>query len=204
MARNLKAAVREVERLLKEGYGKVFDDLEGLDPETVERDIANGEEPQAIVSQIAVNFCLAGPTPSARDRALRIAMVGKRQEFDGNGRKQDPHGGAGITPPDNDAFGIPRNALSFADRQAPVQDIDSECFGESLGDLNEVKRAYDDGICPDCGEEIPDDVAEGDACKNCRYVFNRIHEDSISAEENERINGDDLKGKNADDPDRRA
>jgi hypothetical protein len=40
---------------------------------------------------------------------------------------------------------------------------------------NPIKDAYEGGVCPDCGDEIPDDVAEGDLCTNCAYVF---HADS--------------------------
>jgi DNA-directed RNA polymerase subunit RPC12/RpoP len=36
---------------------------------------------------------------------------------------------------------------------------------------NVIVAAYPDGKCPDCGEEIPDDVEEGDACENCGHVF---------------------------------
>ena len=34
-----------------------------------------------------------------------------------------------------------------------------------------VKDAYMNGLCPDCQEEIPDDVVDGDACENCNHVF---------------------------------
>jgi len=37
--------------------------------------------------------------------------------------------------------------------------------------MNRVKDAYEDGICPDCGQDIPDDVEEGEGCKNCGHVF---------------------------------
>jgi hypothetical protein len=35
---------------------------------------------------------------------------------------------------------------------------------------NGVWQAHD-GICPDCGEDIPVDVQEGDQCANCGSVF---------------------------------
>ena len=38
--------------------------------------------------------------------------------------------------------------------------------------LNPIKLSYDDGECPDCNLEIPDDVEEGQACINCGHVFN--------------------------------
>ena len=37
--------------------------------------------------------------------------------------------------------------------------------------MNKVKDSYEDGICPDCNENIPDNVVEGDSCKNCGHVF---------------------------------
>jgi len=37
--------------------------------------------------------------------------------------------------------------------------------------LNPIKLSYNDGICPDCGDEIPDDVVEGQGCTNCGHAF---------------------------------
>ena len=34
-----------------------------------------------------------------------------------------------------------------------------------------LKDLYQDGECPDCGEEIPDDAEPGCECKNCGHVF---------------------------------
>jgi rubredoxin len=36
---------------------------------------------------------------------------------------------------------------------------------------NPIKDAYEDGECPDCGQDIPNDVTDGDACSNCGHVF---------------------------------
>lgn len=33
-----------------------------------------------------------------------------------------------------------------------------------------VKAAYPDGVCPDCGEGIPDDAPEGYGCSNCGHA----------------------------------
>jgi hypothetical protein len=47
-------------------------------------------------------------------------------------------------------------------------------LGELLGLLGmkkQVKDNYPDGICPDCGEPIPDDAEDGSACENCDHVF---------------------------------
>ena len=37
--------------------------------------------------------------------------------------------------------------------------------------INIIKNNYDGGACPDCSEDIPDDVETGDACSNCGHVF---------------------------------
>jgi len=38
-----------------------------------------------------------------------------------------------------------------------------------------VWQAYD-GTCPDCGEDIPEDVKSGQECLNCGHVFYRYRE----------------------------
>ena len=37
--------------------------------------------------------------------------------------------------------------------------------------MSELQRAYEDGICPDCFEDIPDDAVDGSACSNCGHIF---------------------------------
>lgn len=37
--------------------------------------------------------------------------------------------------------------------------------------MNAIKESYPDGICPDCGETIPDNVQDGEQCANCDHVF---------------------------------
>ena len=37
--------------------------------------------------------------------------------------------------------------------------------------VNIIKDSYSNGKCPDCGEPIPDNVTEGQECKNCEHVF---------------------------------
>lgn len=34
-----------------------------------------------------------------------------------------------------------------------------------------IKDNYDNGECPDCGEEIPDDALSGEECSNCGHVW---------------------------------
>ena len=41
---------------------------------------------------------------------------------------------------------------------------------------NLIKASYEDGECPDCGEQIPNDVKEGQECKNCDHVFTKYKE----------------------------
>jgi len=36
---------------------------------------------------------------------------------------------------------------------------------------NRIKDSYEDGVCPDCSKDIPDDVIEGEECSNCGHVF---------------------------------
>jgi len=45
--------------------------------------------------------------------------------------------------------------------------------------FNAVKDAYPNGECPDCGEDIPDDVAEGESCSNCNHAFYRETGDKV-------------------------
>jgi ribosomal protein S27AE len=42
-----------------------------------------------------------------------------------------------------------------------------------------VKDCYPEGVCPDCGTDIPDDTVEGEECENgnCGHVFVAEHED---------------------------
>jgi hypothetical protein len=47
---------------------------------------------------------------------------------------------------------------------------------EELQEENEVWQAYD-GSCPDCGEDIPTDVVEGQECANCGHSFHAVRED---------------------------
>ena len=37
--------------------------------------------------------------------------------------------------------------------------------------MNLIKDSYESGECPDCGENIPNDVSNGDECSNCGHVF---------------------------------
>lgn len=34
-----------------------------------------------------------------------------------------------------------------------------------------IRNAYPECECPDCGEDIPEDVVDGQACSNCGHVF---------------------------------
>lgn len=40
-----------------------------------------------------------------------------------------------------------------------------------FGSGNVIKDNYPGGVCPDCGELIPDDCLVGQACENCGHVF---------------------------------
>lgn len=36
---------------------------------------------------------------------------------------------------------------------------------------NKVYQSYLNGECPDCGDNIPKSVKDGEECKNCNHVF---------------------------------
>jgi hypothetical protein len=84
--------MKEVERLLREQYGHDFQDLFIPVLDGIEADLANVEEPQAIVNDIAEKEGLTklAPSKSNETRALRIAMQGKRAEYDIYGNRINP------------------------------------------------------------------------------------------------------------------
>ena len=43
---------------------------------------------------------------------------------------------------------------------------------EDLAQDNDVWQAYD-GVCPDCGTDIPTDVVEGQQCAECGFNFKK-------------------------------
>jgi hypothetical protein len=55
-----------------------------------------------------------------------------------------------------------------------ADDIFEEWQAEKLAkESKEIVDSYENGECPDCGEEIPDNVSDGDSCCNCEHVFTR-------------------------------
>ena len=36
---------------------------------------------------------------------------------------------------------------------------------------NKIKESYEDGVCPDCQENIPHNVVNGTNCSNCGHIF---------------------------------
>jgi hypothetical protein len=44
---------------------------------------------------------------------------------------------------------------------------------------NPIVDSYEDGVCPDCGEPIPQDVEEGSECVNCGHVFYSVERSLI-------------------------
>jgi hypothetical protein len=34
-----------------------------------------------------------------------------------------------------------------------------------------IRESYSDAECPDCGDPIPEDVVDGQECKNCGHTF---------------------------------
>ena len=52
----------------------------------------------------------------------------------------------------------------------PLEDL-ANLDGSTEVERRSVKSCYEDGVCPDCGEDIPDDAVEGQECENCGHVF---------------------------------
>ena len=51
---------------------------------------------------------------------------------------------------------------------------------------NPVRDSYEDCECPDCQDDIPLDVEEGDECENCGHVFSSERpNDDIKEDEDE-------------------
>ena len=58
----------------------------------------------------------------------------------------------------------------------PTHAIDLSSALES--NRHTVKDDYEGGVCPDCGEPIPDDAWYGGNCENCGHVWNEPKEGS--------------------------
>jgi hypothetical protein len=43
--------------------------------------------------------------------------------------------------------------------------------------MNAIKALYTNGECPDCQNDIPNDVVDGQSCITCDHVFGEIRED---------------------------
>ena len=65
-----------------------------------------------------------------------------------------------------------RHDLSAADLNQ-LSRIERECLfiANAPVGCSAVESAYPDGVCPDCGEGIPEDAAEGQECTNCGHAF---------------------------------
>jgi len=162
MPRDNEAAMRQIDKMLNEQYGVGLGDV---NEESVFKDVLNGEDLQAIVDELAEKWewVKLDPIKNEDDRAFHIAILGKKNEYDANGFKQNPHGGQGIVVPVDDEFGIPRNGASRS-----VLEAAEKAAAEAR---KIVKNAYEDGLCPDCGEPIPDGLVSGTACVNCGHVL---------------------------------
>lgn len=49
-------------------------------------------------------------------------------------------------------------------------------FDDEEEESDFIKRFYESGECPDCGETIPDDALSGEQCSNCGHVWSAIDE----------------------------
>jgi hypothetical protein len=61
------------------------------------------------------------------------------------------------------SFNPNKDVLTLLDNALQSIDLDNP--------PNPVKMAYVNGICPDCGLVIPDDIEDGGECVNCGHVF---------------------------------
>lgn len=43
--------------------------------------------------------------------------------------------------------------------------------GKGAENYNPIRASYPGGVCPDCGWTIPDNVVEGETCRNCGHAF---------------------------------
>ena len=70
-----------------------------------------------------------------------------------------------MTQPDK-----PSKNVGPADTGIPTT-LKTEPFDTNSSVGSSVKDAYEGGLCPDCGENIPGDAAEGQSCTNCGHAF---------------------------------
>ena len=57
-----------------------------------------------------------------------------------------------------------------------IEDLDTETSDIDFNSEINIKEHYYDGICPDCGMEIPENSKVNDSCKDCGHVFNLEYE----------------------------
>lgn len=53
----------------------------------------------------------------------------------------------------------------------------------------DVRDAYENGECPDCGDPIPKDAVDGSDCSNCGHVFYEEEPGGALAYEIEKLHG---------------
>jgi hypothetical protein len=46
-----------------------------------------------------------------------------------------------------------------------------ELFTRITCPIKSMRDVYEDGVCPDCQDQIPIDCVDGQACNNCGHVF---------------------------------
>jgi len=59
-----------------------------------------------------------------------------------------------------------KSILPMPEDASPEELLCDGCY-----ESEQVKAAYENSECPDCGEAIPVHVKEGEACRNCGHVF---------------------------------
>ena len=68
--------------------------------------------------------------------------------------------------------GIPicEGGLDMVQLSGVGHDLDTDTIDREI-ESYKIIRSYDEGLCPDCGVGIPNEVVQGQACFNCGHIF---------------------------------
>ncbi len=84
----------------------------------------------------------------------------------------EEYGQAAVTELTESIGGIATAYCDACSTDTPAEDGECLVCGSSVvSDSNSVKESYLGGVCPDCGEDIPDAADDGEECVNCGHVF---------------------------------
>lgn len=105
----------------------------------------------------------------------------KHFEFNTKGDKEPLQGESGICPycesmeikygaKDDDEVGFTYEVQCNDCNGEWIESYEVQ-FSGNWGYPKTVKSNYEGGVCPDCGEAIPDSAVDGSDCSNCGHVF---------------------------------